>query len=108
MRPVLSRKQQKNAIESKHRIVRSNFLRLQNADSEKPNELHSVTAVRISNELYGIETVSACELATGHNRPIDGQFSRSIPPEVVTERDTLFVKRELNLIMRTHRTNSPM
>ena len=50
---------EKNPIEPRHRTIRSIFLGLKNAEPSVSDALHSVRAIRISNDLYGSETLSA-------------------------------------------------
>ena len=62
-------------LESKHRVIRDVFLRLKEArsdDSQKwMDALDVQQAIRVSNDLYGSEVLSAQELAKGYSRPIE-------------------------------------
>jgi len=71
IRPVPPRGHNKNAIESKNRVIRGIFLRLKNAagDSFDPN-VATYKAVSISNSLYGNDTMSVFEPTKGFSKPI--------------------------------------
>lgn len=53
------RRHYKNLIETKHGIIRAKYLRLLNATPDCEPKLHAVSAVRISNEMYGSDKLSA-------------------------------------------------
>lgn len=69
---VPSGQHSKNAIESKHGIVRSIFLKLVYASPNKQNEVLAVRAMSISNDLYGNDVMSSFEQAKGFTKPING------------------------------------
>lgn len=73
-RPVPARKNNIKSFEGKYRIIRSIFLRLSSADPNVHDAIYTVTAVRISNDLYGNDVTSAYGFDTGHTRLIDEQL----------------------------------
>ncbi len=53
-------------------------------------------ALRISNDLYGNDVMSASELAKGYTRPVQpGNFPVQVPPEIRKAHETLLAKRKL-------------
>ncbi len=59
-------------------------------------------ALRISNDLYGNDVMSAHEQAKGYTRPIySGSPAFEIPTEIVNAHNTLLAKRKLTLILRS-------
>eukprot|EP00171_Calliarthron_tuberculosum_P022021 IDg22021t1 len=66
------RRHSKNVIESKHKVIRDIYLRLKaenEAEEEMADQLFVQQALRISNDLYGNDVMSAHELAKGFSRP---------------------------------------
>ena len=57
MRPVPPRRHCKNPLEPRHGTIRSIFLRLKSADTTTSDAIQAIRAVRISNDLYGSDTV---------------------------------------------------
>jgi len=104
--PIPPRRHNKNVLESKHRIIRDIFIRLKSAnESNIQPEFLVQQSLRISNDLYGNDVVSAYELAKGFTRPIlKGQGIMQIPVEIVDAQETLKAKRKLALIMRSKST----
>ena len=93
-------------LESKHRVIRDVFLRLKEArsdDSQKwMDALDVQQAIRVSNDLYGSEVLSAQELAKGYSRPIEaGAKPKLLSLDIVDAYQTLFAKRKLTLILRS-------
>ena len=70
IRPVPPRRHHKNSIEPKNRTIRSIFLRIKNENPKISDELASVRSIRISNDLYGSDTLSSFEMARGFTKPI--------------------------------------
>jgi len=108
-RPIPPRRHNKNVIESKHRIIRDIFLRLKvtNEERDLPSKIPILIqqALRISNDLYGNDAMSATELAKGYTRPIrNGETPVLVPEEIQTAHDVLIAKRKLNLILRSKAT----
>ena len=105
MKPIPPRRHNKNVLESKHRIIRDVYLRLKDGqkDQHTPNEsLFVQQALRISNNLYGNEVMSAHELAKGYTYPIViGTSPVPVPDEIVSAQDQLTAKRKLMRIMRS-------
>ncbi len=59
-------------------------------------------ALRISNDLYGNDVISARELAKCYTRPMySGMPPFEIPTEIVNAHNTLLGKRKLTLILRS-------
>lgn len=101
MRPVPPRRHAKNAIEPRNRTIRSMFLRLKNAEPDLSDNLHAIRAIRISNDLYGSDTLSAYEMAKGFTKPLCvDQKPRPVDEELRNAHDELIAKRKLTLILR--------
>ena len=102
-RPIPPRRHNKNVIESKHRIIRDIYLRLRSAtDENNTSALLVVQALRISNDLYGSDVMSAQELAKGYTRPLAAdKFPVPIPDEILAAHEQLLSKRKLTLILRS-------
>ena len=69
LRPSAPRRHNKKAIESKHRVTRDIYIRLQAADPDADSTLQALQAILMSNDLYGNDVASAHELAKGFTRP---------------------------------------
>lgn len=102
--PVPPNRHNTNAIESKHGIIRSIFLKLTNAHPDLPKDLLAQRAVSISNDLYGNDTMSAFELAKGYTKPIDGQNVHKVPDEILDAQLRLAARRKLALILKSKAT----
>lgn len=108
-RPVPTRRHHKNVLESKHGVIRAIYLRLKSASPSSVPGLLAASAVRISNEMYGSETMSSFELAKGYTLPVDANgLPQVTPPELIQARDTLVAKRKLTLMLRSHATRDPV
>ena len=82
IRPVPPGRHSKNNIESKHRVIRSIYLKLKHAAGPEHDAVKaSYKAVSISNDLYGNDTMSAFELAKGFTKPLDSAKSHAEIPE---------------------------
>ena len=103
-RPSPPRRHNKNAIESKHRVIRDVYIRLQAADPDGDRKLHALQAIRISNDLYGNDIASAHELVKGFTRPAIPGHPSNLPPEILEAHDLLVAKRKLNAILRSKAT----
>ena len=80
--PVPPGRHSKNAIESKHNIIRTVFLRLKEAAADDFNPiLGTYKAVSISNDLYGNDTMSAFELAKGFSCPVSAKPIDNVVPD---------------------------
>eukprot|EP00171_Calliarthron_tuberculosum_P001315 IDg1315t1 len=110
-RAIPSRRHNKNVLESKHRIIRDIYIRLKHQYGNDSDNLASVLvqrALRISNDLYGNDVMSANELAKGYTRPIlTGQVPEIVPNELLEANSKLQAKRKLTLILRSKSTSSP-
>ena len=101
-RPVAPRRHHKNLLEPKHGVIRAIFLRLRNASPNSDIKLHAVTAVRISNEMYGTDTLSSFEIAKGYTKPVDNTIlPQSTPQELLDAHHELKAKRKLTLMLRS-------
>ena len=90
-------------IEPRHGIIRAIYLRLCQANPDVPSNVSAIQSIRVSNDLYGNDTVSAFELAKGFSRPVDGKSSvHPIPTEIVEAQIDLKGRRKLNKILRSH------
>lgn len=70
MRPVPPRRQAKDPIEPRHRTMRSILLRSKHSEPDVTDSLYTVREIRISNDLYGSDTLSAYEMAMGFYKPL--------------------------------------
>lgn len=70
LRPVPPNRHQKNMLEARHGPIRSIFIRLCHANPTTSAKILAIRAVRVSNDLYGSDVVSAFEAAKGHTRPV--------------------------------------
>jgi len=104
-RALPPRRHSKNVIESKHRIIRDIFLRLKSADKDVNTESHKALiyqALRISNDLYGNDIMSANEMAKGYTRPLyNGKAPVFVPIEIMEAHQNLKAKRKLTMILRS-------
>ena len=81
----------KNEIESKHNIIRSIFIRLEEAaGTEFDPKLAAYKSVSILNDLYSNEIISAFESAKGLSKHIAGKpIDNIIPDDIRDARDQL-------------------
>ena len=106
-RRIPARRHNKLAIESKHRSIRDIFIRLEVANPQTEKSLLVHRALRISNDLYGNEVLSAHEQAKGYTRPICNHSPVTVPNELVNAQKDLLAKRKLNLILRSKSITEP-
>ena len=104
LQPSPPRRHNKNAIESKHRVIRDIYIRLQAADPDADSTLQALQAIRMSNDLYGNDVTSAHELAKGFTRPAVLGYPSRLPPEILQAHDVLVAKRKLNAVLRSKAT----
>lgn len=108
-RPVPPRRHHKNLLEPKHGVIRAVYLRLKSASPSENTGLLTVSAVRISNELYGSDTMSSFELAKGYTKPIDDSFfPQGVSEDIVAAHEELVAKRKLTLLLRSKATQNPL
>ena len=100
--PIPARRHNKNAIESKHRVIRDIYLRLKAHHPNIPTQLLAINAIRVSNDLYGNDIASSYELAHGYTRPLLSSAPTLLPPDIVKAHKDPIAKRKLNLILRSH------
>ena len=101
-RPVPPRRHCKNPIDPRHGVIRSIFLKLKHAEPDVSDELHAIRSVRMSNDLYGTDTLSAYEMAKGYTKPvIAGQLPIAVDDELQKAHEELIAKRKLTLILRS-------
>lgn len=110
LRPLPPRRHNKNVLESKHKVIRDIYIRIKHHNSQTSSKVSPQTlvqqALRISNDLYGSDTMSANELAKGYTRPlICSQLPVSVPQEIVTAHQNLVARRKLCLILKSKATN---
>ena len=105
-RPIPARRHNKNVLESKHKVIRDVFLRLNSHNSDVGEALQAQQSIRISNDLYGNSVCSSLELAKGFTRPIEcGSFPKTVPDDLIKAQETIMAKRKLNLILRSKATS---
>ena len=102
--PVPPHRHSKNAIESKHGIIRSVFLKMKHAPPDVSHELLAMRAVSVSNDLYGNDLMSSFELAKGFTKPVIHRSITEIPDDVVNAQIKLQAKRKLALILKSKAT----
>ena len=112
VRPLPPRRHNKNALESKYRVLRDIFLRLQQAHEQNTSIIPDSTQVdiqslliqqsfRISNELYGNDTLSAYEMEKGYTRPVcPSEIPKPVPKELLEAHDSFIVRRKLSKILK--------
>lgn len=102
--PIPPQRHSKNAVESKHGIIRSIFLKLQEADPHTDLEMIAVRAVTVSNDLYGNDVLSSFEQAKGYTKPINGNPPKTIPDDIIEAQENLSAKRKLAMILKSKAT----
>lgn len=102
-RPVPPGRHSKNAIESKHNVIRSIYLRLKDAAVDRHNPRYaSYKAVSISNDLYGNDTLSAFEMAKGYTKPVMCKTALSeVPDDDIDAHEKLRPRHKLALILKS-------
>lgn len=103
LRPTPPNRHQKNMLEPRHGPIRSIFIRLRHASPTEPLPVLALRAVRVSNDIYGSDVISAYEAAKGYTRPINS----CMPPvpvdhELVEAHSNLVARRKLTRILRSH------
>lgn len=100
-RPMPPGRHSKNAIESKHKVIRSIYLRLKDAAGDRHNARYaSYKAVSISNDLYGNNTLGAFEMARGYTKPVMCKTALSaVPDDVIDAHEKLRARRKLAFIL---------
>ncbi len=107
-RPIPARRHEKNVLESKHKIIRDIFIRLESESDPSSEAMRAQQAIIISNDLCGNDVCSAYELSKGFSRPIEtGTTPKIIPVEIMKARDAVMAKRKINLILRS-KSNSDL
>ena len=104
LRPSPPYRHNKNALESKHRVIRDVFLRLQQASPEIDARILVTQALRICNDLYGNDVASSYELAHNRTRPVVPGPYVQIPEDVIEAHENLIAVRKLNAILRSKAT----
>ena len=99
-RPVPPGRHRRNAIESKHSVIRSIYLRLKDAAEDRHNARYaSYKAVSISNDLYGNDTLRAFEMEKGDTKPVMSKTALSaVPDDVIGAHEKLRARPKLALI----------
>eukprot|EP00178_Gracilaria_changii_P016470 TRINITY_DN4728_c0_g1_i1.p1 TRINITY_DN4728_c0_g1~~TRINITY_DN4728_c0_g1_i1.p1 ORF type:complete len:805 (-),score=91.02 TRINITY_DN4728_c0_g1_i1:529-2943(-) len=107
-RPIPPRRHNKNILEFKHKVIRDIFESLKHASSSStptPLPLLIQQSLRICNDLYGNDVLSAYELAKGFTRPVVSTSTPTpVPAEMVEAHQSLVAKRKLTLILRSKAT----
>ena len=105
-RLVPTKRHKKNVTESKHEVIRDIFLRVKSNNDYFCQIVAALQAICISNHLYGINTCSAHQLAKKFTHPIvPGILPKIVLKDLVTARETLMTKRNLNLILKSKSTS---
>ena len=80
------------------------FLKLTEAHPNVNEEVISIRAINISNDLYGNDVLSSFEQAKGYTKPIGGNTPNTIPKDIIDAQEQLSAKRKLALILRSKAT----
>lgn len=99
--PVPPGRHSKNAVESKHGMLRTIFLKLMNASPEVDKEVLALRAISISNDLYGNDVMSSFEQSKGFTKPINGNAISAIPEDIIDAEQKIAAKRKLALILKS-------
>lgn len=95
-RPIPPARHYKNLLDPKHGVIRSVYLRLKSAAPDLFPSLFALSAVRISDELYGSNILSSFEIAKGYSKPIYHSFLLQYTPgKLVNVSNGLKTKRKL-------------
>lgn len=106
---VPPRRHNKNILEPKHRIIRNIFSRLRDSNPEADARMLAFSAVRISNDMYGSDTLSAFEMCRGITKPIAKFISPvAIPQNLIESHQKIIAKRKLNMILRSKAIDTKM
>lgn len=93
----------KNPIDPRHVTIRSIFLHLKIAEPEVSDATNAVRAIRISNDLYGSDTLSAYEMAKGFSKPLlADQRPLPVDKSLPLAHEELIAKVILTLRMRSN------
>lgn len=100
-RPIPPRRHNKNVLGSKQTVIGDVFERLKLASSTPtPVTLLIQQALRICNDLYGNDVLSAYELAKGFTRPVVSLSPPTpVPDEIIHAHQALLAIRKLTLIL---------
>lgn len=103
LRPFPPLQHCKNTIEPRNSMIRLIFLRLKHAEPDFSDSVHAVRAIRISNDLYGLDTLSSSEISKGLVKPLCvSQRPVLVHDEPQAAHHELIAKRKLTLIMRSN------
>lgn len=102
--PIPPKRHSRIAIESKHGIIRSVFLKLKDADPSESHNTLAIRAVTISNDLYGNDILSSFEQAKGFTKPVTGNSPNATPKDIIEAQEKLTAKRKLALILKSKAT----
>lgn len=104
MRPVPSGRPQENPIGNRDIVHFVNILTSKNAEPDGTDSLHAIRAIHISNDLYGLDTLSVFEMTKGFTKPLLIDL-KPIPfdEELHTAHDALIVnvKRKFSPFLRS-------
>ena len=103
LRPVTPVRHSKSAIGSKHRVIRSIYLRLKESAGTRHNAiLAAYKAVSISNDLNGNDTMSAFELAKGFTKPVCSKPAGcAVPDDVIMAHEKIQARRKLAIMLKS-------
>lgn len=107
LRLVLRNRHQKNILEPRHSTVRSIFLRARHTERNISDPVHDLSAVRISNDLYGTDVISAFEAEKGYRRPVQPDMPPvTVDSELLQAHGNLIARRKLKRILRSNSLSS--
>lgn len=100
---VPQNRNQMSMLEPRHGPIRSIFIGLRHADLDVPLPVLALRAVRVSNDLYGSDVISAFETAKGFTRPVLSDASPvPVDLELIKAHANLAARRKLTRILRLH------
>lgn len=103
VRPIPPNRHQKNMLEPRHGPIRFTFIRLRHASPETLVQVLALRSVRVSNDLYISDVISAYEAAKGYTRPIHPYVSPvPVDRELLEAHSNLVARRKLTRILRLH------
>lgn len=89
-RPTPTCRHYKNLLEPKHGVIRAIYILLKSTSPSVSPTLNGITAMRISNELYGSDTLSSFEISKEYSKTVDQcYFPTSISEKLVHANDDL-------------------
>lgn len=93
------RSHSKNVLQSKHRILRDVFLRIESHDETGDPRTLVSKMFRIYNNLYSNDIATSHEIAKGYILPVITETPHALPASHCAAHDELIAKRKPNMII---------